>query len=813
DITSLSLEDQHLIADDDGNFSFKTKLEDAFIAMVSSGEKTGIFTGQTSVANQDSVLRIPVFNPEDGRTVSGFIVDEENQQPIENVEIEIIEQKTQQPVVAVQRDGTFNFESKPNSEYKIVARKDGFEEASIIVPYLPDPENFKLSLNRIKTSYSVTGHVFDGLTNKAIPKAEVNITGFLSDDKNAKTDDYGYFHFDMKVGEPFVIMANYHEKGGHYNGQLMVDDMNKIIEIPMFGPQDPSSTIQVVGFISNMFTGEVIENAQIVVTEKNSQRNVAFIQQKGLLKFDVIAGETYQLFLSKEGFLEKRMEVPVSIESSDVVKTAIEMQPLKPEVIVKAHIYDGVTGEPLSNANINVSSMYLTDQTAHADANGDFSFTTFADDVFMIAGYKGNKVGKITGNIYDLQSYKNNIIMIPAYEENNDDITFTLYVVDRVTGDRILDYEAQIVEEGSQQKIDLIRDNDLDMINLQPDKNYLIQVNKEGYRTASRTVNTIFYRNSKLARLKVEMDIDNGEQDNLWRAIVLEANDEPVSNVDIYFYNETLKQEMYLTSGEDGIFSFTASENDLLNLIGNKNRRNVSLLDFQLANIEKNADGLIELYMQDGQFKPKLSSQSVDVVMVENLSGANQFFVQDESHLFEMQNKDNQQVLVKKNDRVFIRNKSNNKIGIDNWKEEYKSLMEKEGITINNEVLIENIFYDFDRYVINDEAKKELDKIVETMRKYPEIYLEIKSYADSRGMTKYNDLLAARRSNAVVNYLAGKGINKYRIITENYGEREILNDCIDGVNCPEDLHQENRRSEFMIINYSLDSEPLGKLNK
>ena len=812
-ITSLSMDDQQHQTDTDGNFSFNVKIEDAFIAMVVAGDKTGIFTGQIGLSNQDSILRIPVFDPEDGRTVSGFIVDEQNNQPVENVEIEIIEQKTQQSVVAVQHNGTFNFESKPNSEYKIIAKKDGFEEASIVVPYLPDPENFQLALKRIKTTYSITGHVFDGLSNQAIPNAQVQITGFLSADKSMKTDQYGYFDFEMKVGEPFVVMANFQDKGGHYNGQLTEEDVQKTIEIPLFGPQDPNSTIQVVGFISNMYTGETIENAQIVVTEKNTQRNISFVQQKGLLKFDAVAGETYQLSLSKEGFLEKRMDVPVSIESIDVVKTAIEMQPVKPEVIVRAHIYDGITGEALSNANVNVSSMYLPDQTAHADVNGDFSFTTYADDVFMIAGYKGNKVGKITGNITDLQTYKNNIIMIPAYEENNDNITFTLYVVDRSTGERMFDFEAKIIEDSSQQPIDIIRDNDLDIFELLPDKNYLVTVDKEGYRTATRTINTMFYRNTKVARLKVEMDIDNGEDENLWRAIVLETNEAPVPNVDIYFYNESLKQEKYLSSGEDGIFNFSAGEEDLLSLIGNKDTRNAHLLDFRLVDLERNEEGLIELYMQDGEFKPRISAATADVVMVENLSGRNQFFIQEETHLFEMKNEDSRHVLERKNDRIFVRNKTKNKIDATNWKEEYKELMQQEGISIDNEVLIKNIMYDFDRYIIREAAKVELDKIVETMRKFPEIYLEIKSYADSRGRTKYNDLLAARRSNAVVNYLASQGINKYRVITENYGERELLNDCIDGVNCPEDLHQENRRSEFIIINYSLDNEPLGKLTE
>ncbi len=810
-ITSLSLDDQAIIAGSDGKFKFNAKLEDAFIAMVASGEKTGIYTGQISAEDKGNILRIPVFDLEEGRTVSGFITDKETGEPIEDVAIEIVEQKTGQSVVAVQEKGALSFESKPNSEYKIIARKDGFEDAIITLPYKPDPDKFKITLNREKKVYTVVGHVYDGITNQALPQAEVNITSLAENDKIVTTDQYGYFEFKMKVGDPFVIMANFNDKAGHFNGQLTADDINQIIEIPVFGTQAPTNTIQVAGFISNQYTGEVIDNAQVVVTEKNSGRNVAFVQQKGLLKFEALAGEVYQILVSKEQFLDVRKEVAVSLQSPDMVKTSIEMQPVKPEVVIKAHIYDGVTGESLSHANINVSSMYLPDQAAKADENGDFSFTTYADDVFMIAGFKGNKVGRITGNIDDLQTYKNNIILIPAYEESGQNVTFTLYVVDRASGERMMDFDAAVINENNQQPIQIIRDNNLDIFEVTLDNNYLLTVNKDGYRTATRSINAMFYRNAKVARIKVEMDKGLDENPNLQRAIVLEAIEEPVPGVDIYFYNETIKQEQYLSSGEDGIFTFTAGEEDLLTIIGNKNNRSTSLIDFQLTKIDKSDDGFIKLYMKDGKYKPKLNKTNVDVVMVENLSGQNQFFIEDESNLYKLKNENDRQVLEKKDDRIFIRGKTSKKIDAHNWKEEYKQLIANEGITIDNQMIINNILYDFDRYTIKDSARLELDKIVETMRKYPEIYLEIKSYADSRGNTNYNDLLAARRSNAVIMYLATKGISKYRIITENYGEREILNDCIDGVNCPDDLHQVNRRSEFLIINYSLGNEPVGKL--
>lgn len=109
----------------------------------------------------------------------------------------------------------------------------------------------------------------------------------------------------------------------------------------------------------------------------------------------------------------------------------------------------------------------------------------------------------------------------------------------------------------------------------------------------------------------------------------------------------------------------------------------------------------------------------------------------------------------------------------------------------------ESILFEFDKAEIRSEAALELDKIVETMKKYSDIVVKVESHTDRRGPEEYNMNLSERRAQNTVDYIVSKGIDESRISGEGKGESELLNDC--GSNCTEDDHRQNRRSEFMIV--------------
>jgi outer membrane protein OmpA-like peptidoglycan-associated protein len=79
--------------------------------------------------------------------------------------------------------------------------------------------------------------------------------------------------------------------------------------------------------------------------------------------------------------------------------------------------------------------------------------------------------------------------------------------------------------------------------------------------------------------------------------------------------------------------------------------------------------------------------------------------------------------------------------------------------------------------------------------------LKVTSHTDSRGASKYNDWLSERRVKSTKDYLVASGVEESKLITESFGERQLLNECDDDIYCPEEKHKVNRRSEFIIIQY------------
>lgn len=124
-------------------------------------------------------------------------------------------------------------------------------------------------------------------------------------------------------------------------------------------------------------------------------------------------------------------------------------------------------------------------------------------------------------------------------------------------------------------------------------------------------------------------------------------------------------------------------------------------------------------------------------------------------------------------------------------------------------ITLRAIYYDFDQDYIRPDARPDLDKVVAYMNEYPDMEIELSSHTDSRGSDSYNLDLSQRRAQSAVNYIVSRGISSWRIVAKGYGERRLVNNCSDGVNCSEGDHQSNRRTEIMITKLDGISYPTG----
>ncbi len=134
-------------------------------------------------------------------------------------------------------------------------------------------------------------------------------------------------------------------------------------------------------------------------------------------------------------------------------------------------------------------------------------------------------------------------------------------------------------------------------------------------------------------------------------------------------------------------------------------------------------------------------------------------------------------------------------------------------LSLNKTFRIDNIYYDFDKYNIREDAKPELDKLVRIMKENA-IIVELGSHTDCRGSFAYNDKLSQNRAESAVRYIISTGIDKGRITAKGYGEHQLTNKCADGVDCTPAEHQANRRTEFKVTGFiSSETRPEYDLSK
>lgn len=118
----------------------------------------------------------------------------------------------------------------------------------------------------------------------------------------------------------------------------------------------------------------------------------------------------------------------------------------------------------------------------------------------------------------------------------------------------------------------------------------------------------------------------------------------------------------------------------------------------------------------------------------------------------------------------------------------------KEGVTI----VLENIYYDFDKSAIRTGDALELDALATILKAYPSIEIDLIAHTDSRGKKDYNLFLSEERAVSAKNYLIAKGIQDNRVRAIGKGEEVLRNSCSDGVKCTDLEHQYNRRTEVII---------------
>ncbi len=120
--------------------------------------------------------------------------------------------------------------------------------------------------------------------------------------------------------------------------------------------------------------------------------------------------------------------------------------------------------------------------------------------------------------------------------------------------------------------------------------------------------------------------------------------------------------------------------------------------------------------------------------------------------------------------------------------------IELKNIKVGSNITLRNVFFNSGKWDVKSDSYAELDRLVALLSDIPSLKIEISGHTDNVGSVSFNKLLSQRRADAVVNYLAGKGVDKKRLSAKGYGQSKP----VDSNNTAEGRAL-NRRTEFEII--------------
>ncbi|MDG1331565.1 MAG: OmpA family protein [Crocinitomicaceae bacterium] len=133
--------------------------------------------------------------------------------------------------------------------------------------------------------------------------------------------------------------------------------------------------------------------------------------------------------------------------------------------------------------------------------------------------------------------------------------------------------------------------------------------------------------------------------------------------------------------------------------------------------------------------------------------------------------------------------------------QEVEKNIELKKLSVGSKIVLRNIFFDLDKATLRPESTTELNRLIGLMNEVPTLKIELGGHTDAQGSDSHNQNLSERRAAAVVDYLTKAGISAGRLKSAGYGETQLVNGCKNGVRCSDAQHQENRRTEFKVLDF------------
>jgi outer membrane protein OmpA-like peptidoglycan-associated protein/tetratricopeptide (TPR) repeat protein/5-hydroxyisourate hydrolase-like protein (transthyretin family) len=782
-LNEATSEEKYMQTDTAGNFTFPALLKDSYALIIDKDNRSGMITDirPDSVHQTISLplrrLRQPQANPEEAFVVLSVEVSEANtEQSLSGVLVHVQEGIQPDQKALSKANQSLYFGLDKDKMYILRTESDLYEKQVVII----DP------------------------TQAAEDTVKVKIV------------------MDLKNLENILTMQVFDEKTGENLGEQNIMALEYIIDEAVSRIQPPprrnitkvSSTAMVTlqASIKDASNGSQVDGATVKLFVGSVYRSVTVSEKDGTAAIQIESPGNHVLKVYKEGYHEKIVLLStVDKQEGEVLKLQINIDP-KPidSKILQVHCYDEESKKPLANARVYLlDELTSEEQYLQTDTAGNLSFTARLQDSYALIVDKDDLSGMMTDIRPDSIQQ---IISLPLrkvrHQAADEEVTFVMLAVEVLEDgtDRPLSGVAVHVQEGikPRQKAHSTDKGEI-LFRLPAKVQYVLKSRKDMYQ-AKTVVVPPAYNGEETIKVVIRMEKQPITTKMLQVYCFDEGSGKPMANAKVYLLNELTSEEKYLQTDAAGNFSFTAQLKDSYALIVDKGDRSGMMTDIRPDSIRQTLSLPMRKVRPYGTNKsgqePVLNEMVASRGQKEQKPGsgtsAGKPVKTSPSSLTESEGqptKTSPSASVGSEGQPISGTQEEQDTSSNGFpRKEQPGSGDKEKIALT----LPSVYYKVNKYKVEKDMTMQLDSIAELMKEDTQYRLIITSYTDSRHSHWYNEQLSAKRSQAARLYLVSKGVAVKRIATKYYGERRLINECKDGVDCEEAKHQENRRTDFTL---------------
>ncbi len=741
-------------------------------------------------------------------SVKGTVVDDATNLPKENVAIFVMSQLTWdiQQLVS-DKKGRFEFKALEGESFDVIAESKHQNASMVGAQFKREQADIVLRLKDNMVAENVVPFV--NVSVRLAGEEGENLQGiiriFLDDTVKqvTYTDRMGGKNLELLPGRNYFIegsMMGYKSSGQRV--YTIIENYQDTLQVAILLQKQSKLPVTIAGVVQDGVTQSAIAGAQIFIRNTvNGEEQELVADHEGRFSFQGLSGSTFMVLGEDTGLSGSITNFVVP----DVLPTGLlnlRLFASNQAAIVKVILVDEGSKGPIKLAKVELAHQGIYQQNILSDQSGVGIFQAYAGKEYNLR-INHPAYLPISRKISALEAFKDTIRVEIALQPKPP-ITTMLYahVYDGQTNKPINAANVHIINDKTDEVLDFKADARGDFsFSATAGFTYMILADNE---IRSGMISELFVFDPKIQPNEFIKIPVYGILDPVM--VMVQVEDErtqsTLQNVSLNLYlnkalinqgntveNGSVAFSAYNTAGYHIMFSKTGFNSQLISLDMNKRSGDTLNLVIKAVRLHEMAnEGLFDEY----------DNKAGENAAIVRFMGTNRYFVSFDDEIYEYK-QDRQKVYLDNSKKQLTISENNSPANAP--QQVLKDHLLNKNVKAEN-IDVQHVFYDFDRFSLSPVAIAELKKVAFLMQKHKNIKLELRAFTDIRGSDDYNLRLARKRANEAFNYLVHQGIEKSRINRVPVGKANLNKDC-NGKPCTESDHTFNRRTE-MMIKYTLN---------